>query len=131
MAVSALEHAKVNLVTENSVGCPLDLVSDLPWAHSFVAVAAVTGYGEGCFTIVAGTAGLPFFHLRHGDVLVFAGDYLAVMAFLAGEFPFGDVCVVAEGYVSCPFDLEGDSPWLTFVAPDAVFLFLDTECLDS
>lgn len=131
MAVRAFEHADMDLVAENSVSCTLYLEGDLTWFHPFMAVAAVAGNGEGFLVVMAGAAGLPLFHLRHGDASVLTGNNLAVMAAFAGEFGFGNVSIVAEGNLRCALYFKGHRSWFAFMALCAELLILYAECFHA
>jgi len=67
VAIVAAVHACMHCVTESSIGYSLHDEGDVFRFQPLVAVAAVAGNGEGFFAIVTCAAGLPFFHLGHGD----------------------------------------------------------------
>lgn len=65
MAVGALEHAEMEFVAEACV-TGFGLERDNAWFVPFVALVALTGYGECILAIVAGAAGFAGFHTCHG-----------------------------------------------------------------
>lgn len=85
MAVRAFEHANMHLVAEGYISYPLHLVGYFTRVHALMAVTAVTGDSKGHLVVMTGAAGLPFFHLRHGNHAFFTGDNFTVMAVAAGE----------------------------------------------
>jgi len=131
MAVLATVHARVDFMTEVHAGNPLDLEGDVLGFHALMAAAAAAGDGEGFLAVMAGTTSLSFFHLRHGDVLVFAGDNLCVVATPALAAGLCNMGLMAEHRLCRPFYLVGDAARLSLVATDAILLFRDTEGLDA
>lgn len=131
VAVWALEHADMDLVAEDRVGGSLGFEGNFAGFHPLVAVAAIAGHGEGFLAVVAGAAGFALFHLRHGHVIVFAGDDFAVVAASAGNFPLCQVSVVAEGHLGCALHFKGNIAGFALVAFGAELFVLDAECLDA
>ena len=121
----------MEFVAELGIGCTLHLECDLPGGHPFVAGAAVAGHGEDDLAIMAGAAGLPFFHLRHGDLLFLAGYHLSVMAVLALAAGLGNVKSMAECRFSRSLLPICYASRLPLVATNAIFFRGDAECLDS
>lgn len=131
MAVRTLEHADVYLMTEYRISNAFEFEGDFTRAHPLVAVAAVPGNSECSLAVVAGAAGSAFLHLCHGNILILAGDDLAVVTAFAGEAGLRDVRIVAESNVRSTFDFECYGFWLPFVALGAVLFILDAERFNS
>jgi len=131
VAILAAERLGVEAVAEGYVADSLDLEGDLARLHPLVAVAAVADDGEGPLAVVAGAAGLPFFHLRHGGAAILAGDHGGVVACLALPLEFGEVVGVAEDGLACAFHLVLDVARLALVAVDAVLVVSYAKCLDA
>ena len=129
VAIFAAVHAGMDFVAEGDVGDSLYLEADVLRFHPSVAVTAIAGHGERLLPVMAGATGLPFFHLCHGDVLIPAGDHLAVVATFALAASLGYMDVMAEYHITKTFYLEIDVPGFTFMAADTIFLVGDAKGL--
>jgi hypothetical protein len=94
-----------------------------------MAAITVGGDGKGPFAVMAGSAGLSFFHLGHGYGFFISGNDFSIVAAPAGAFGFSNMCGVAESCFAKSLDLVGHVTRFTFVAPHTVFLGRNTECL--
>jgi len=121
----------VEFVAELGICCTLHLEFDLPWCHPLVAPSAIAGYGEGGLVIMAGAAGLPLFHLGHGDLLFLAGYHLAVVAALALSAGLGYVDLMTECRFSRSLLPICYASRLTLVATNAILFRGDAERLDA
>ncbi len=130
MAVRAFKHADMNLVAENRISHTFEFEGYFAWLHPFMAVATVAGNSKGFLAIMTGAAGLPFFHLGHGHIVISAGDNLAVMTAAAGKSGFPHMDIVAEGYFRGALHFEGYGSRFAFMAFGALFFVLDAKCLD-
>lgn len=79
VAVRAFEHAVMDLMAEKCICYTFQFERYFTRLHPLVTAAAVAGNGKRHLAVMTGSAGFPFFHLRHSDIAVLAGDDLAVM----------------------------------------------------
>jgi len=131
MAILAGIRAQMEFMAELSIRCPFYLEGDLLRGHPLVAVSTVPGNGEGALAVVASAAGLACFHLGHGDLLVPAGDNLAIVAAPALAAGFCDVELMAEERIRGPFLSERYASRPSLVATDAILILGDAESLDA
>ena len=129
MALLAAVGSGVDGVTEGCRGGPLDGEGDVFGFHALMAAIAVGGDGKGLFAVMAGSAGLSFFHLGHGHSFFFSGNDLAVVAALAGAARFGNVDGVAEGRLAESLDPVGYFAGFSLVTANTILLGGDAECL--
>lgn len=131
VAVFAAVNAGVEIVAEGCSADSLGCEGDIFWCHSLVTFAAVTGYREDLGTVMAGAAGLSFFHLRHGHTAILAGDDFAVVAAFTFAAGFGNMNRMAERGLGCTFNLVGNIARLAFMATDAILFVGNAESLDA
>jgi len=131
VAVFTAVNAGVESVAECCAADSLGFEGDILWCHSLVTLAAVTCYREGLCAVMAGAAGLSFFHLRHCYAAILAGDDFAVVAAFTFAAGFGNMHRMAEHGLGCTFNLVGNVARLAFMATDAVLFVGNAESLDA
>ena len=123
-------HVEMELVTESGVGNPRSSENDILRLHPLVAAAAILCDRKNSLAVMAGAAGLPFFHLGHGHRFAVGDDDLAVVAAAAFDV-LGDMLFMAEYRIGDGLDLVGDGAWFPGMAADTVLFAGDVECLDT
>ena len=128
MAFLAAVGGGVDGMAEGSRSGTLDVEGDVLGLHSFMAAVTVGADGKGPFAVMAGSAGLSFFHLGHGHIIFFSGNDFSVVAASAGAAGFCDMGGVTECCFAETPDLVGHVTRIALVAFHTVFLGCDAEC---
>lgn len=131
VAIFAAVNPCVECMAESGRCYSFNFEYDLFGLKCFVAAITVCRYSKGAFSVVAGTAGAPFFHLRHRYRFFTAGNDFTVMAFFAGAACFGDMERMAECNGAEAFNCIGNISRLAGVAAGAVLVAGDTESLNA
>lgn len=131
VAIFAAVHPGMECMAESGRSYSFKFECDLFWLECFVAAITVCCYSKSAFSVVAGTAGAAFFHLRHRYRLFTAGNDFTVMASFAAAACFGDMERMAEGNGAQTFNCIGDISRLAGVAAGTVLVAGDTERLNA